>query len=517
MSSVTSGCSAQNLYQLSSVMAMVPSTAQSYIQAAVICRKLRPLYSRAVHCCPIQRRDRVAFESLIAGHSAHAPIQENVAITISKSRFLAGSQCLKRLYLQVHQPELAPGTDGATEAIVTQGYEVGRFARQLFPDGIEVPAHGGLGQAIRTTKELVANPEVPAIFEGAFECQGVIVKTDILQRRERNHWRLVEVKSTTEMKDHHVDDVAIQTYVLSNSGLKLASSWLAHVNREYVFAGTTVDPRQFFIFRNLTQRVRNLQPEIAIRLRTQFSTLGETEPPDISPGPHCTKPMVCEFFYHCNQPLAKDHIGYLPRLHASAAEELQEMGIESVNDIPADFELSDIQRRACSAMQTGQPWFSPDLKIELESLKYPLCFMDFETVNPAIPRFAGMHPYDHLPFQWSVHVQGEPGAAPAHFEFLACDNSDPRSAFISSLCEALHEEGSIVVYNGQFESQRLWELASWLPDYLERIRAHSASSLGLASGRSQSCLSPGVRRLIFPKGRSSCARARNDVRGNGSS
>jgi predicted RecB family nuclease len=394
-----------------------------------------------------------------------------VAIAISKSRFLAGCQCLKRLYLQVHQPELASAAEEAVEAIITQGHEIGRLARQLFPGGIEVSVPGGLGQAIRTTKELLANPDVPAIFEGTFEHQGVLVKTDILQRREKNHWRLVEVKSTTDLKDQHVDDVAIQNHVLSNSGLKLASSWLAHVNREYVFSGTTVEPRQFFIFRNLTQRVRNLQPEVVIRLRTQFSTLEEIEPPDISPGPHCIKPMVCEFFYHCNQPLAKDHIGYLPRLHASAAEELQEMGIESITDIPADFELSEMQRRVCAAMQTGQPWFSLDLKTELESLKYPIYFMDFETVNPAIPRFAGMHPYDHLPFQWSVHVQGEPGAAPAHFEFLACDNSDPRSAFISSLCESLHEEGSIVVYNGQFESQRLWELASWLPDYLERIRA----------------------------------------------
>lgn len=106
-------------------------------------------------------------------------------------------------------------------------------------------------------------------------------------------------------------------------------------------------------------------------------------------------------------------------------------------------------------MQTGQPWFSPDLKTELDSLKYPLHFMDFETVNPAIPRFSGMHPYDHLPFQWSIHMQREPGATAEHLEFLACDKSDPRSAFISSLCEALHEGGSIVVYNGQFESQRL--------------------------------------------------------------
>jgi len=389
---------------------------------------------------------------------------------ISKSKFMAGVQCLKRLYLQVHEPKLATQPNGANEAVIEQGHAVGLLARELFPGGIEVDSSDGLGQAIRSTKELVANPEVPAIFEGAFEYQGVIVKTDILQRRNENHWRLVEVKSTADLKEHHLEDVAIQSYVLSRSGLKLASVWLAHVNRAYVLAGEAVDPRQFFLLRNLTRRAQQLQPALTFQLRSQFRVLAMPEAPDLPTGPHCTNPVTCEFFDRCNPPLPTDHVGYLPRLHASAMEQLEELGVESVHDIPADFELSEIQRRACDTMQTGQPWFSAELKGEFESLKYPLYFMDFETVNPAIPRFRGMHPYDHLPFQWSVHVQRKPDVAPEHFEFLAMDSSDSRPAFISSLCEALGEQGNIVVYNEQFESQRLWELASWLPEYTQRIR-----------------------------------------------
>jgi predicted RecB family nuclease len=383
---------------------------------------------------------------------------------------MAGVQCLKRLYLQVHEPELAAQPNGADESNIEQGREVGMLARELFPGGIEVDSYGGLSQAIRTTKELVANPEVPAIFEGAFESQGVIVKTDILQRREGNRWRLVEVKSTADLKEHHLEDVAIQSYVLSHSGLNLASVWLAHINRTYVLTGTTVDPRHLFLFRNLTQRAQNFQPELKLRLRSQFQVLAMPEAPDVPTGLHCVNPVVCEFFDHCNTPKPYDHIGYLPRLRARAMEQLEEMGVESIHDIPDDFELSEFQRRVRDTMQTGQPWFSSDLKGEFESLKYPLYFMDFETVNPCIPRYAGMHPYDHIPFQFSVHVQQEPEAAPDHFEFLAMDNGDPRPAFISSLCEALGEHGSIVVYNEQFESQRLWELAGWLPEYTQRIR-----------------------------------------------
>jgi predicted RecB family nuclease len=391
-------------------------------------------------------------------------------IRISKSKFMAGVQCLKRLYLLVHQPALGAQPDGGSEGIIEQGLQVGLLARQLFPGGIEVERSAGLDQAIRRTKELMSNSEVPAIFEAAFAHEGVIVKVDILQRRNDNRWRLVEVKSTADLKEHHLEDVAIQSYVLSRSGLKLASVWLAHVNRAYVLAGETVDPRQFFLFRNLTRRAQQLQPALTFQLRSQFRVLSMPKAPDLPTGPHCINPVVCEFFHYCNQPKADDHIGYIPRLNASAMEQLEEMGVESIRDIPDDFELSEFQRRVCTSMQTGQSWFSADLKGEVDSLKYPLYFMDFETVNPAIPRFVGMHPYDHIPFQFSVHVQQEPGAAPKHLEFLAMDNGDPRPAFISSLCEALGEHGTIVVYNEQFESQRLWELAGWLPEYTQRIR-----------------------------------------------
>lgn len=394
-----------------------------------------------------------------------------MTIKLSKSKFVAGCQCLKRLYLQVHEPELAAEPDGATDAIIEQGREVGLLSRQLFPGGVEVRSDGGLGQAIRTTKELISNPEIPAIFEGAFEHEGIIFKTDVLQRRKENLWRLVEVKSASDLKDQYVQDVAIQSYVLSGSGLKLGSVWLAHINRAYVLTGTTVDPRQLFSFRNLTDRARNFQPELILRLRSQFQVLAAPEAPVVPTGLHCITPVVCEFFNQCNSPMPQDHVGYLPRLHASTMEKLEQMGVQSVQDIPADFGLSEIQRRACTAIQTGQPWFSPDLKREFESLQFPLYFMDFETVNPAIPRFSGMRPYDHLPFQWSVHVQRQPGDAPEHFEFLAMDCGDPRTPFISALCEALGDsEGSIVVYNEQFESQRLWDLASWRPTYADRIR-----------------------------------------------
>jgi predicted RecB family nuclease len=391
-----------------------------------------------------------------------------IPIPISKSRFVAGCQCLKRLYWQVHEPELAHEPDTAAVAIMEQGREVGRLARQMFDGGVEVESRDR-EQAIRVTRELIANPEIPAIFEGAFEHGGVFVRVDILQRRRGARWRLIEVKSTADLKDHHLDDVAIEYRVVSRSGLDVASVCLAHVNRSYVFQGG-IEARQFFKIRNVTRKVEQLQPKLTFQLRSELRVLAMPQVPDLPAGPHCTNPVICEFFDRCNNPKPNDHIGYLPRLHASAAEELEEMGVESIRDIPDDFELTEIQRRAATCVQTGEPWFSPDLAKELNGLKYPLCLMDFETVNPAIPRFAGMRPFDQLPFQWSVHVQRQPDAELEHYEFLATDASDPRREFITSLSSALGLSGSVVVYNAPFESQRLSELAAWMPDFAKRIK-----------------------------------------------
>ncbi len=254
-------------------------------------------------------------------------------ITITKSKFIAGCQCLKRLYLVVHEPQRGTGKTAADFVLMNQGREVGRLAQQLFPGGVSVRT-GNPEEAVRLTRELLANPGIPAVFEGAFEHDRVLVRVDVLQRRKEDQWRLVEVKSASDLKEQHLEDVAFQSYVLSRSGVKLASVWLAHINREYVLTGTTVDPRQFFLFRNLTRRAQNLQPELTFRLRSQFRVLAMPKAPDLPTGPHCVNPVTCEFLNLCNPPIPNDHIGYIPRLNASAMEQLEEMGVKSSRVTP---------------------------------------------------------------------------------------------------------------------------------------------------------------------------------------
>jgi hypothetical protein len=390
-------------------------------------------------------------------------------VLISKSKFIAGMQCLKRLYFTVHSAELAVKPDESSQSIIEQGQKVGLLARQMSPGGVAVECKDR-EQAIRETRELIGNRGIPAIFEAAFEHRDVFVRVDILQRRRDHRWRLIEVKSTADVRDHHHGDVAIQHRVVKRSGIDLAASCLAHVNRDYVYGGGPIDVHHFFKIKNLTRQVEKLQPEIAIQLRSEFRILAMAEAPDIAAGPQCSDPITCEFFEQCNPPIPDDHILRLPRIHGSTVAKLAALGVQCIHDIPKSFALSERLRHACTSVQMGEPWFSPALKGELKRLKYPLYYMDFESLNPAIPRFAGMRPFDQIPFQWSVYVQRQPGAEVEHFEFLATDKSDPRPAFVSTLCDALDDRGSIVVYSQQFEFQRLSDLALWLPEFAPRIK-----------------------------------------------
>jgi Domain of unknown function(DUF2779) len=387
---------------------------------------------------------------------------------ITKSKFVAGTQCLKRLYWIVHSPELAVQPDDSNQSIIEQGREVGLLARKMYPGGVTVESRDR-DQAIRATRELLANPEIPAIFEGAFKHEDIFVRVDILQRDQYGRWRLIEVKSGTQVKDNYLADIAIQHRVVTGSGVDLAVTSLAYVNRNYIYQGGIIDVHEFFKIIDLTHQIQGLQPELIIQLQSEFCILAMPEAPQIPAGRQCSDPYTCEFFDHCNDPVPEDHISRLPRIHASMVAKLVALNVQSIHDIPESYELTERLRRACTSVQMRTPWYGPELKDELGKLTYPLYYADFETVNPAIPRFAGMRPYDQIPFQWSVHVQRQPGAAVEHFEFLANDMNDPRPAFISTLCDALGDDGSIVVYSQQFESQRLSELASWLPEFSGRI------------------------------------------------
>jgi hypothetical protein len=394
---------------------------------------------------------------------------------LSKSKFVAGVQCLKRLYWQMYRPDLAAEFDEQVQSIMEQGKAVGIEAQKAFPGGVLAEADYRHTQvALEETARLMANPQVPVVYEAALEHDGVLVRVDILERQPRNRWRLVEVKASTQVKDYHRYDVAIQRHVANGAGLKIASACLMHLNREYVYDGKRYDPERLFVLEDLTAEADSAAGEVEDLLATQRRALQEDEPPQVEAGSQCTDPVTCEFFDQCHEAVRAGHISELPRLTQRKREALQSLGIEMIQDIPESVKLTPIQRRVYDCACSGRAWFGPELPDALSTLRYPLHFMDFETFYPALPRHKGMRPYSHIPFQWSVHARERPDAKLRHHEFLAEDATDPRLRFLKTLLEALGTTGSIVVYNRQFEAARLKDLAGWFPEHAKQIASTQA-------------------------------------------
>ena len=403
------------------------------------------------------------------------PVPVTPTCRISKSKYMAGVQCPKREYLGVHHPELAEDVDDGTKQ---QGIEVGSLARQKFPGGVLVAAdYKHLSNAIRDTRELMANREVPVIFEATFEHSGVLVRVDVLKRNGAG-FRLTEVKSSTKIKPEHTDDVSIQKYVLAGCGLRVENTSVMHLSRDYEYDGTVGADGQNVYYISRLFATEELQPygdgQVTRTLDEQFKMLARPLAPDVEPSAQCNSPYYCEFYDHCHPVWPDNDVRSLP-IAGCKIEALRSGGITSIAQLPGlvalreCFHLTAKECRFALGAKDRGVQIAPELGAEFRALRYPLYFMDFETVFPALPLFAGLRPYDQLPLQWSVHVVAKPGAEPKHFEFLATDTNDPRREFISSLCCVIGEYGNAIVYNATFESQRLSELAAWLPEFTPRI------------------------------------------------
>lgn len=382
---------------------------------------------------------------------------------LTKSRFLAGLQCHKQLYLEVHSPGLATPPDAQTQARLEMGIEIGELARDGFPGGFLVDVQGlGIPGAIARTAELLADPNVPAIFEGMFCYADVRVRVDVLERAGGGRWRLIEVKSSTQVKEDHLDDVAIQAYVLAGAGIPLERSELVHINNQYVYPGGDLDLSQLFLRQDVTAGVAARQSEIPSRLAAMREMLAAPSPPAIEPDHHCFDPCECPFWGHCTRTKPARWVFHLPG-GRRMFQELVGQGIEVMDDIPAGFRLTGIQQRVKDNLE----WIGPGLKAALSAVRYPVHHLDFETFMPAIPRYADTRPYQTIPFQWSNDIVAKDGGV-RHEEYLCAERKDPREDFLRTLLASVGREGTICVYSG-YEARILRELAGAFPRYRSDI------------------------------------------------
>ena len=387
-----------------------------------------------------------------------------------------GVQCKKRLYLHKYGKIFGIERDGLSaqqESIFSSGTNTGELAQDLFPGGIDCTpkSYYDFGPSIDLTAKSIEDG-VEVIYEAAFQHNQVLVALDILVKKS-DGWHAYEVKSTNDTKDTHIKDAALQYWVITNSGVKLKSINILHFNREYIRQGD-LDINQLFTWDDVTAEVIELQPKINQQIKENKACLKEPDVPSIEIGSHCSNPYPCDFIGTCWKHVPEYSVFNLTR-GGSKSWELHDQGILRIEDIPEDYPLSESQQLQVEAEKSGGVLVNKEgIADFIKKLNYPLYYLDFETIMPAIPEFDQTRPYQMSVFQYSLHVQNEKDGPIIHKECLANPkNKNLRKTVAEQLISEMGRTGDVIVYNKAFEATRLKELIRDFPEYmmaLEKIR-----------------------------------------------
>jgi hypothetical protein len=402
-----------------------------------------------------------------------------MAIALSKSKYLVGEQCPKRLWLETHRRDLLAPPSPARERVFSQGHEVGRIARERFPGGILIAEDPLKWKAARAeTATAIARGE-RILFEPFFFHDDTVARADVLSKNEDGSFDIYEVKSNTGPKPEHVLDLAVQTYVYEGSGLAVNRALLMHLNSDCRYP----DFSDLFTVVDLTESVRKHLPEVPGNLAALKAVLNEEVEPEMRLGSRCVKPYECPFRDYCDKlwKLPNPSIFDIPHLAAEKRDALLDRGILSLESIPADAYLGPQGERFLRLYRSGTKEIDIEgIRAWLSGLAFPIHFLDFETDAPAIPRLEGLGPFGTIPFQFSLHILHKDGSLEEAPGFLHQDPSDPRPSIARALTTQIEPSGCIVAYNAAFEKSVIGKLAERLPELanpLARLQGRFADLL----------------------------------------
>ncbi|MCH5162657.1 MAG: DUF2779 domain-containing protein [Clostridiales bacterium] len=374
-------------------------------------------------------------------------------------------------WLQKHKPE-EQKFDDSTVARMKAGSDVGELAKRLFgeyADATVEKADGGLdcSAMIEKTKKLLADGTA-TICEAAFSFDGLYCAVDILHR-EGDGYAMYEVKSTAAVKDYHYSDVAYQKYVLENCGVKVTGAHVVILNSGYVRHGE-LDIKQLFSVdggSDISAQIAAEYAAVADNLKRAEKIISLADEPNVGIGRQCGN---CGYWKYCSRHLPEPSV--LDLYSFSKKWDCYDAGIVSFEDVvKSGVKLNDIQRRQIdyALHDRGVYVDKQAIRAFLQTLSYPLCFLDFETMQQYVPEYDGVSPFDHIPFQYSLHTVEREGGEVKHAEFLAECGVDPRRALAEKLCEDIPQDACTLAYNASTERGIVGRLAEMFPDLRERL------------------------------------------------
>ena len=389
---------------------------------------------------------------------------------LSKSTFIRGLQCKKSLYLYKHHYNLKDPIPSSLQVVFDQGTNIGLLAQELFPNGVDASPenHFKMVESVGKTRDFISHGQ-PIIYEATFLHNDVLAALDILVK-DHDGWKAYEVKSSTKVSETYIKDAAIQYYTITNSGIDLKDISIVHINNQYTKDGE-LDIHQLFTIESVYDQVLEFLPRIPNEVQRLKNVIESPEIPQVDIGPHCSDPYDCDFKGTCWKHIPEYSVFDISRLNSDKKFDLFNQGIVTLDQI----DLSQVDLNPNQVLQV-QSELSRSTHIDIDEIRnftnglnYPLYFLDFETIGPAVPIYDGSRPYQQLVFQYSLHIQETSTSETEHREYLAVPTEDPRIGFIEQLIHDCGSNGDILVYNIGFERGKLNNLIEVFPKYSNEL------------------------------------------------
>ena len=383
---------------------------------------------------------------------------------LSKSRYLLGLRCHKLLWLDEHEHDESP-PDAESLFRMREGISVGERARAFMGDGVLIKSPDFAPELKLAETQRALDSDAALIFEATFTAGGATVRTDIL-RRTAGGFDLIEVKSSTSVKDEQLAEVAMQLWVARAAGLSVPRAFVMHLNSECRFP----DLSNLFVTEDVTEAVEPMLPDVARELAAQLAMLDGPKP-ETAFGAYCKRPDPCERFGECWSAFSEHHVHTLCRIQWKSIEKNLAAGRDTIDKMDESMTTVIPAKRQIRSVRTRKRIVEAGLGAALDTLKTPVAWLDFETVGLAIPVWPGCAPFTQVPVQFSVHWTGRTDPPDnRHQEYLAAAGEDPRPALAADLVRVCDSAETIVAYYASFEKGCIERLAEAVPVHADALR-----------------------------------------------
>lgn len=397
---------------------------------------------------------------------------------LSKSKYCGLWQCPKIAWMRKYKQDEVE-LDESVISRMEAGNVVGDLAMGLFGDFTEVTTNDGdklnLSEMIAKTKsEMEKGTEI--ICEASFQFNGLYCAIDIL-KKEKGGWAIYEIKSSTKHegstddKPVYIADIAYQKYVLENCGVNVTGTYLVCLNKDYVFDGT-LDISKLFVISDVSEEIKPEEVNIKANLSVAERILNCEKEPDIDINESCNSPYLCGFWKYCSKHIPTPSVFNLYRMPFKKKIDHYKHGRIKYDDLIFSNTVTNpkqLRQMLHYLSEQGDYIDKDNIRDFMDTLSFPIYFLDFETIQPVIPEYVGTRPYAQIPFQYSLHYIEHEGGPLLHKEFLAESGADPRRAIAERLCEDIPMNVCVTAYNKAFECTRLKELAEFFPDLSEHL------------------------------------------------